>query len=189
MHIIELFILAVGLSMDAFAVAVCAGLGLKRVTFREALTVGLYFGVFQAAMPLIGYLAAALFADKIIAYDHWIVFALLCYLGVRMIVGSLKRDGNIAKDVSLGPAYMLPLAVATSIDALAAGVSFAFLRADIVPAVLLIGATTLVLSAAGVGVGSVFGLRFKSRAELAGGVILILMGLKVLNDHLGVVSF
>ena len=200
--------------MDAFAVAVCAGLTMKKVTLKNALIVGLYFGIFQAAMPLIGYYVATWFADKIIAYDHWIAFALLCFLGVKMIVESLRKDkdtetGNddIGKDTknrtdnnrdvksnsdknrsdntfSLGPVKMLPLAVATSIDALAAGVSFAFLRVSIIPAVSFIGLTTMVISMAGVKIGNIFGIKFKAGAEIAGGVILILIGIKILVEHL-----
>ena len=186
----ELVILAIGLSMDAFAVAVCAGIPMRRVTVKNALIVGLYFGVFQAAMPLIGYFAASLFAEKIKAFDHWIAFGLLAFLGVRMIIGNFKKEENCEdQPSSLKPGKMLPLAVATSIDALAVGVSFAFLRVDIVPAVSLIGAVTLVLSMAGVKIGKVFGSRFKSKAELMGGIVLVLIGLKILLEHLGVISF
>ena len=189
MNLIELFVLAVGLSMDAFAVAICAGLTMPKATFKKALIVGLYFGVFQAGMPLVGYFAASLFADKITAYDHWIAFALLCFLGGKMIWESRKKEeasGEIS-EASLGPKKMLPLAVATSIDALAVGVSFAFLRVSIVPAVSFIGFTTLAISMAGVKIGNVFGRRFKSKAELAGGVILVLIGLKILIEHLEVI--
>ena len=204
MSFIELFLLAVGLSMDAFAVAVCAGLTMKEATIKKQLVVGLYFGVFQAAMPLIGYLVASLFADYIISYDHWIAFALLCFLGTKMIIGCFKTEGcpdrecpaGICEDracpgkkpqssmaeASLKPAQMLPLAVATSIDALAVGVSFAFLRVSIVPAVSFIGITTFVISMAGVKIGQVFGIRYKSKAELAGGVILVLIGFKILLE-------
>jgi len=208
MSIIELFILAVGLSMDAFAVAICAGLTMPRVNVKKALVIALYFGVFQAVMPLIGYLAATLFADKIIAYDHWIAFALLCFLGGKMIWGSFKKEGCPDRQCPVGTCVdrlcpggkrpdgneasvnlwqMLPLAVATSIDALAVGVSFAFLHVSIIPAVLLIGITTFVISLAGVKIGNVFGRRFKSMAEMAGGVILVLIGLKILLEHLGVI--
>ena len=210
MRIIELFLLAVGLSMDAFAVAVCAGLAMPRAVLTKAVIIGLYFGVFQAVMPLIGYMAATFFAGYIIAYDHWIAFALLFFLGGKMAVGSLKSEGcpdrecpdDICSDrtcpggakpgkeeASAGPAHMLPLAFATSIDALAVGVSFAFLKVSIIPAVSFIGVTTLLLSIAGVKIGNVFGLRFKSKAELAGGVILVLIGFKILLEHMGIVSF
>ena len=206
MGLLELFILAVGLSMDAFAVAVCAGLTMPRATVKKAAIVGLYFGFFQAAMPLIGYLIATWFADRIIAYDHWIAFVLLCFLGGKMIVGSFKKKGCPDREcprepctdrecpegerpdggeASLRPAKMLPLAVATSIDALAVGVSLAFLQVSIVPSVAFIGVTTFALSMLGVKIGNVFGTRFKSKAELAGGVILVLIGLKILLEHLG----
>ena len=205
MNFIELFLLAVGLSMDAFAVAVCAGLTMTRINMKKTFIIGLYFGVFQAVMPLIGYLAATLFADRIIAYDHWIAFALLAFLGGKMIAGSFKQEGcpdricpdgtcddracpggekPDTRETSVKPAQMLPLALATSIDALAVGVSFAFLRVSIVPAVSFIGITTLVLSLAGVKIGNVFGTRFKSKAELAGGIILVLIGLNILIEHL-----
>jgi len=209
MTFVELFLLAVGLSMDAFAVAVCAGLTMPRATIKKAFIIGLYFGVFQAVMPLIGYMVAALFAEQIISYDHWIAFALLCFLGGKMIIGSFKKegcpdrkcpDGTCSdrtcpggkrpdnKEASLRPAQMLPLALATSIDALAVGVSFAFLRVNIIPAVSFIGITTLVISMLGVKIGNVFGVRFKSKAELAGGVILALIGFKILLEHLNIIS-
>ena len=174
--------------MDAFAVAVCTGLTLPKVTFQKAGAVGLYFGVFQAVMPLIGYFAATQFADQIIAYDHWIAFALLGFLGGKMIAGSFKKEGRSdderSREASLRPAKMLPLALATSIDALAVGVSFAFLQVDVVPAVLVIGLITLALSMIGVKLGHVFGVKFKSAAELIGGVILVLIGVNILLDHL-----
>jgi len=189
MGFIELFLVALGFSMDAFAVAVCAGLSMPKTNMKKALVIGLYFGVFQAAMPLIGYLAAALFASKITSYDHWIAFALLCFLGGKMIVGSFKNEVCPAGEASVKPAQMLPLAFATSIDALAAGVSFAFLRIDIVTAVSFIGVVTFAISLAGVKIGNAFGARFKSKAELSGGVILILMGLKILLEHLNIIDF
>jgi len=189
MNLIELLILAVGLSMDALAVAICAGLTMPKATMKKALIVGLYFGLFQAGMPLIGYFAGSLFADRITAYDHWIAFALLCFLGGKMIFGSFKKEEapGEAREASLGPKKMLPLAIATSIDALAVGVSFAFLRVSIAPAVAFIGVTTLAISMAGVKIGNVFGRRFKSKAELAGGVILVLIGIKILLEHLEVI--
>lgn len=187
---LELFILALGLAMDAFAAAICSGLGMQKVTLRKALTVGLYFGVFQGAMPLIGYGAAALFADKIKAYDHWVAFGLLCFLGGKMIWGSLKKqepgEESGWREGSLGPRKMLPLAVATSIDAMAVGVSFAFLKVQIVPAVSIIGVVTLLLSMVGVKLGNLFGSRFKSKAEFAGGLILCLIGIKILLEHLNI---
>ncbi|MDR2933467.1 MAG: manganese efflux pump MntP family protein [Oscillospiraceae bacterium] len=187
----ELVLIAVGLSMDAFAVAICKGLSMEKSGFGKALVVGLYFGVFQAAMPLAGYYLGSHFAARIEAYDHWIAFILLVIIGGKMVWESLRRekDGEACEETSLRPAVMLPLAVATSIDALAIGVSFAFLQVQIVPAVTLIGVVTLVLSMAGVKIGNVFGARFKSKAEFAGGLILILMGVKILLEHLGILSF
>ena len=178
----ELLILAVGLSMDAFAVAVCKGLSIRALMPRHAAVVGLWFGAFQALMPLIGWLLGAAFADMIAAVDHWIAFALLAFIGGNMIREALGGDEEDC-DPSLAPMTMLVLAVATSIDALAVGVTFAFLQVDILPAVLFIGVTTFILSAAGVKVGAVFGSRFKSKAELAGGLILIGMGIKILLEH------
>ena len=169
-----------GLSMDAFAVAICAGLAMSEISIKKALIVGLYFGAFQAGMPLTGYFAAALFADRISAYSHWIAFGVLCFLGGKMIVESFKKSEAPDKEYSLTPAHMLPLAIATSVDALAVGVSFAFLQVSIVPAVLLIGAVTLVISMAGVKIGKAFGAKFKSKAHLVGGIILALIGLTIL---------
>ena len=190
MSLFELFIIAVGLSMDAFAVAVCKGLSMRRATLKNALIVGLYFGVFQAAMPLIGYFLGISLADQITAYDHWIAFALLAIIGGKMIYESFHKDADgedEGGEVTLKK--MLPLAVATSIDALAVGVSFAVLRVSIFPAVTFIGVVTLTLSMLGVKIGNIFGAKFKSKAELAGGVILILMGTKILLEHLEVIRF
>ena len=172
--------------MDAFAVSICTGLPMRRLTWGKAVIVGLYFGVFQAGMPLLGYAAGTRFASAIEAYDHWIAFALLAFIGGKMLLEGLKPDDpeEMPPEPSLGLRRMLPLAVATSIDALAVGVGFAFLRVEVVPAVVCIGVVTLILSAAGVKIGHVFGLRFKSKAELAGGAILILMGVKILVGHL-----
>jgi len=182
--------LAAGLSMDAFAVSVCLGLKEKKHSVRNSLAAGLYFGVFQAVMPLIGFAAATLFAKKIIAFDHWIAFALLCFLGGKMIIGSFKRDpaqqAGTVKSFSI--AQMLTLAFATSIDALAVGVSFAFLDVRIIPAVLLIGMTTFLFSVCGVIIGSVFGTGLKSKAELTGGIVLVLIGIKIILEHLGLLS-
>ena len=171
--------------MDAFAVAVCAGLSLQKPVLGKALIMGLYFGIFQAAMPLAGYTAASLFASQIVAYDHWIAFALLCFLGGKMILGSFKKETSDSGGFSLRPSRMLPLALATSIDALAVGISFALLSVRIIPAVLFIGVITLVISMLGVKAGNVFGSKLKSKAELTGGIILVLIGLKILLEHLG----
>jgi putative Mn2+ efflux pump MntP len=186
MNIIELIFVAVSLSLDAFAAAVCIGLSPAGFSMRKALAVGLWFGLFQAAMPLIGYFAAVLFSDKVAAYAHWIAFFLLLFLGAKMIAGSFRGKNDTPPEGSLKPAYMLPLAVATSIDALAAGGSFALLRVPVIPAVLLVGGITLALSAAGVKIGSIFGTRFAAKAEFAGGVVLILIGVNILLEHTGV---
>ena len=178
----ELFILAVGLSMDAFAVAICKGLSLQKMEWRHGLLAGLYFGGFQAAMPFLGYLLGVRFQEAITSVDHWIAMILLGLIGVNMVKEALGQ-GEGEADPSFSVKAMLPLAIATSIDALAVGVTFAFLKVRILPAVSFIGITTFVLSAAGVKVGNVFGSRYKARAELAGGLILIGMGVKILLEH------
>lgn len=183
MSLTELFIIAIGLSMDAFAVAVCKGLAMPRMSWRGACIVGLYFGGFQAAMPFIGYMLGSGFSQGIQTYDHWIAFILLGIIGGNMVKESLSREEECANG-SLDMKNMTLLAVATSIDALAVGVTFAFLSVDIIPAVSFIGGVTFILSLAGVKTGNVFGCRYKSKAELAGGLILILMGLKILLEHL-----
>lgn len=188
MSLAELFIIAVGLSMDAFAVAICKGLAMKRSDIRSMAVVGLWFGGFQALMPVIGYLVGAQFREAITAVDHWIAFGLLAVIGGNMIREALSGGGE-DEDASLSPKAMVLLALATSIDALAVGVGFAFLDVNITAAAGFIGAVTFTLSAVGVKVGSVFGAKYKSRAEMAGGVILILMGTKILLEHLGIISF
>ena len=194
--------------MDAFAVAICAGLTMSNVNIKKALIVGLYFGVFQAAMPIIGFFAANLFAERVADYSHWIAFGLLGFLGVKMIIDSFKKGGcsdrnrkglagirsncacgceeqsrgdenSCGAEQSLKPSKMLPLAVATSIDALAAGVSLAFLQVSIIPAASFIGIITLAVSMVGVKVGNIFGLKLKSKAQLAGGIVLVLIGLRI----------
>lgn len=185
MDFVSLFILAVGLSMDAFAVSVCKGLALKNITPKKACIVGLWFGGFQALMPFIGYLLGSRFKQYITSVDHWIAFILLGIIGGTMIKEALSKDEDEADD-SLDIKTMFLLAVATSIDALAVGVTFAFLHVDIIPAVSFIGIITFILSAIGVKVGNVFGTKYKSKAELAGGIILIGIGLKILLEHLGV---
>lgn len=191
MSLFELFLIAVGLSMDAFAVAICKGLATGRVKLGQMVIVGLWLGIFQALMPLIGYLLGVNFSTLIQSIDHWIAFVLLGLIGANMIREALGGDEECCneEDASYSIRAMLPLAIATSIDALAVGVSFAFLSVDIVPAVSFIGVCTFILSAFGVKIGSVFGLRFKKKAEIAGGVILILMGAKILLEHLGLIAF
>ncbi len=182
----ELFVIAVGLSMDAFAVSIGKGLSVPETTPRQAAAVGLWFGGFQAAMPVLGYLLGSQFGSLITTYDHWIAFALLVLIGGKMILES--RSAGERVDPSFDARAMLPLAVATSIDALAVGVSFAFLNVDIVPAIIFIGVTTLVVSVVGLKLGNVLGARSKSRAEIFGGVILIGIGTKILLEHLGVLG-
>ncbi len=182
----DLFILALGLSMDAFAVSICKGLGLGKIRLKHMCLAGAWFGGFQALMPLIGFYLGRFFADIITAYDHWIAFLLLAVIGGKMIWEALDSDGPEDVDAAMDPKTMFILAVATSIDALAVGVTFAFLEVDILPAVLFIGCTTFLCSAVGVKVGSVFGAKYKQKAELAGGGALILIGLKLLLEGLGI---
>ncbi len=195
MSLIELFVIAVGLSMDAFAVAICKGLSLRKVSLKECTKVGLYFGGFQGGMPLIGFILGVQFKDYIVSIDHWIAFILLSFIGINMIRESREKDDEkgvvdlaevaAGEENELGFKSMIMLSVATSIDALAVGVTFAFLQVDIIPAVSFIGIVTFVLSMIGVKVGNIFGVKYKSKAEFAGGLILILMGIKILIEHLG----
>ena len=189
MGFFELFLIGIGLSMDAFAVAICKGLGMERINKRDALLLALFFGGFQALMPLTGYLLGSRFASYIERWDHWIAFVLLAFIGGNMIRESREQEEEEAKHGgSIRYRELFTLAVATSIDALAVGVSFAFLGVHIAPAVTLIGCTTFVLTLVGVWVGNLFGSRYKSRAELTGGIILILIGVKILLEHLGILG-
>ncbi len=195
MSLWDLFIIAVALSMDAFSVSICKGLSVRRLEKRQMAIAGVWFGGFQGLMPLIGYVLGVGFQGMITSIDHWIAFVLLGFIGFNMVREALGEDEEGACDCgsscSINPfaaREMLTLAVATSIDALAVGVTFAFLKVNIVFAVLFIGVTTFVLSAIGVKVGNVFGARYKSKAELFGGVVLIGMGLKILLEHLGVIG-
>ena len=183
MSLFELFIIAVGLSMDAFAVSVCKGLSMPRMQWKHALIIGLWFGAFQALMPALGYALGYQFRSVITRYDHWIAFILLGIIGFNMVRESFHREEECL-DCSIAPRNMFLLAVATSIDGVAVGVTFAFLQVLIVPAVCFIGVVTFLCSCAGVRIGNVFGVRFKSKAELAGGLILIAMGFKILIEHL-----
>ncbi len=183
----ELFLIAVGLSMDAFAVSVCKGLSVKKLSPRHAALVGIYFGGFQFLMPVVGWLLGYRFEQMITNVDHWIAFVLLCIIGGNMIKESFSKTEELNDD--FGFKTMLLLAVATSIDALAVGITFAFLEVDILPAAGLIGITTFLLSAAGIYIGRAFGAKYKTGAERAGGIILILIGLKILFEHLGIISF
>ena len=185
MGFFELLLIAVGLSMDAFAVSICKGLSLKNLKKRHAALVGLYFGGFQFLMPVLGWALGYRFEHVIVSVDHWIAFGLLTVIGVSMIREARHAD---ELDDDLGFKTMLLLALATSIDALAVGVTFAFLQVRILPAASLIGVTTFLLSVAGVYIGHLFGLRYKAKAEIAGGVILIFIGVKILLEHLGILQ-
>ena len=182
MGFLELMLLAVGLSMDALAVSICKGLAMDRVTMGRMVLLGLWFGGFQGLMPLLGWLRFSLY---ITAIDHWIAFALLAILGINMLREARSGDTEEAS-ASLGFRVMFAMAVATSIDALAVGITFAFLEVDILPAVCCIALTTFLLSSLGVKFGSLCGTRMQSKAEALGGVILILLGLKILLEHLGI---
>ena len=186
---IELLLIGVGLSMDAFAVSICKGLAMRRVNKKQAFVIGLFFGGFQALMPFIGWALGTQFESYITSIDHWIAFVLLAFIGGKMIAEAVRpEDENVEidkMDPPLDVKEMFVLAVATSIDALAVGVTFAFLHVNIVWAVTFIGCTTFILSAIGVKVGNVFGMKYKSKAEFVGGLILVLMGIKILLEHLG----
>lgn len=187
MSFIEIIILSIGLAMDAFAVSICKGLGMKKVTVKNELIVGGYFGIFQAIMPLIGYFIGVRFQEKITAIDHWIAFILLSIIGVNMIRESLGDDEDDEENESdLGFKTMIVLAIATSIDALAVGITLAFLKVNIITSAITIGILTMAISIIGVRIGNVFGTKYKSKAELAGGIILICIGLKILLQHLGI---
>lgn len=184
MTIIELLVIAVGVSMDAFAVSICKGLSVRKLRSRHAFSVAMWFGGFQALMPLVGYFIGIHFADFVTDVDHWIAFVLLAMIGGNMIKEAMEKSDTCEADPDFSFRKMLGLAVATSIDALAIGVSFAFLRINIWTAVLLIGATTAAFSGVGIRIGNLFGCRYKSKAEFAGGIILVVMGLKILIEHL-----
>ncbi len=185
MTLLELFILAVGLSMDAFAVSVCKGLATRKVEIRHYLTVGLWFGGFQALMPLIGFFLGSMFEEKISRYDHWVAFVLLVMIGANMIREALGDDDEKADD-SFSFTTMFVLAVATSIDALTIGIMFGITPdVNIAAAISFIGVTTFLFSAAGLGIGHAFGLKYKRKAEIAGGAILIFLGFRILAEHTG----
>lgn len=188
MSFIDLFITAIALSMDAFAVSVCKGLSVQRLSPKHCLTAGLYFGGFQALMPLIGCFLGISFSAIVENFDHWISFSLLAIIGANMIKESFSDEDDDC-NCSFGIKAMIPLAIATSIDALAVGVTFAFLKVNILSAVTLIGITTFLLSGLGVYLGNKFGSKYNSKAELAGGVVLILIGTKILLEHLNILSF
>ena len=183
MDLLTLLTLAVGLAMDAFAVSICKGLAMREKVLKKGIIVGLWFGVFQALMPTIGFFLGTQFKDQITSIDHWIAFVLLGLIGINMVKEALSNDEEQADD-SIAVKEMFMLAVATSIDALAVGITFAFLNVHIVSAAAMIGVCTFLISFAGVKIGNIFGTKYKSKAELAGGIILILLGFKILFEHL-----
>ena len=188
MGIIEIILIGIGLAMDAFAVSICKGLAMKKMNWNKALIVGLYFGIFQGIMPLIGYLLGSTFADLVKSVDHWVAFFLLGAIGTNMLIESLGKDKENSND-SVDIKTMTILSIATSIDALAIGISFAFLEVNVLFAAFVITIITFVLSVIGVKVGNVFGDKYESKAEFVGGAILILLGIKILLEHLGLLTF
>jgi putative Mn2+ efflux pump MntP len=194
MSFIELFLIALGLSMDAFAVSLCKGLRMQKVNYGHATVIALFFGGFQGLMPLIGWFLGTRFEQLITRYDHWVAFALLGFIGGKMLMEAFKKEEEESCDYSaennkLDIKELFILAIATSIDALAVGITFAFLQVDIITSVSLIGITTFILALVGVVLGNHFGVKYKQKAEIAGGVILIFIGLKILLSHLGIINF
>lgn len=187
MSLPELILIAFSLAMDAFAVSVCKGLAMRKLYVKNALIIAFYFGVFQALMPVIGYLLGFLFHDTIEIIDHWVAFILLSFIGIRMMMEARKEGEQVNDAVDFRT--MIILAIATSIDALAVGITFAFLQVSIAPAAILIGVITFGMALVGVKIGNVFGNRYRTWAALIGGVILILIGLKILLEHMGVIHF
>lgn len=189
MGIIELLFIGIGLSMDAFAIAICKGLGMRKLNLKQGVVIALFFGGFQALMPMLGWLLGSQFEAYIVSVDHWIAFVLLSFIGGKMIWDAVKGgdDGEGSYGFSIKELFLL--SIATSIDALAVGVTFAFLRTPILSSAFIIGCTTFVISLAGVFIGHKFGSRFEKGAEITGGVMLILIGFKILLEHLGIIAF
>lgn len=185
MGILGIIIIAIGLAMDAFAVSICKGLSMKKMSWKKGLIIGGYFGFFQGFMPLIGYLLGVGFQSKVEAVDHWLALILLAIIGIDMIKDAFSKDIEEKND-SVDFKEMIVLAIATSIDALAVGITMAFLDVNIILAILLIGIITFVISVIGVKIGNIFGDKYEKKAELAGGIILVLMGIKILVEHLGI---
>lgn len=189
MGIIEILLLGISLSMDAFAVSVCKGLSMKEINWKKAIIIGLYFGIFQALMPVIGYILGSTFESLVTNIDHWIAFVLLVLIGGNMIREALSKEENDNYNDDVDFKTMSILAIATSIDALAIGITFAFLNVNVSFAVTLIGITTFIISLIGVKLGNKFGSNYKSKAGIAGGIVLILIGIKILLEHLGIIAF
>ena len=186
MGIIEILLIAIGLAMDAFAVSVCKGLSMKKLCLKKTIIIGLYFGIFQALMPVIGYCLGVAFKDLVTQIDHWIAFILLGFIGINMLKEAFDKDSEGCND-NVDFRTMFVLAVATSIDALAIGITFAFLQVNVLIAILMIGIITFILSMIGVKIGNKFGNKYEKKAEIVGGLILILMGIKILLEHLGII--
>lgn len=184
MSFLEISLIGVGLAMDAFAVSICKGLAMKKMSYQKAIIIALFFGGFQALMPALGYILGTAFASKIAAIDHWIAFILLGLIGINMIKEALSKDEDECLDDTLRFGDLIMLSIATSVDALAVGITFAFFNVSIVLSTTVIGIITFIICVIGVKVGNVFGEKYKSKAELAGGVLLIIMGCKILMDHL-----
>lgn len=188
MNLIELLLLSIGLAMDAFAVSICKGISMKKMEWKKSCIIGLWFGGFQALMPVIGYFLGTTFESFVTNIDHWIAFILLSFIGINMLKESFCKE-NEESESDMSFKTMLILAIATSIDALAVGITFAFLKVDLILAICLIGITSFVLSIFGTKVGNKFGNKYEHKAEMIGGIILILLGLKILLEHLGVITF
>lgn len=184
MSIIEIVLIGIGLAMDAFAVSICKGLAMRKMNYRQAIIIAGFFGVFQALMPALGYLLGTTFANKIAVIDHWIAFILLAAIGLNMIKESCEKEESEIEDEGLKFGNLIMLAIATSIDALAVGITFAFFDVSLVTSISIIGIITFIICIIGVKVGNVFGEKYKNKAEFAGGLILILMGTKILIEHL-----
>ncbi len=189
MKIIEILLLGISLSMDAFAVSICKGLAMKKINWKKALIIGLYFGIFQALMPAIGYFLGSTFENLVTNIDHWIAFILLAFIGGNMIKEALAKEENNNCNDNVDFKTMLILAIATSIDALAIGITFAFLNVNLLLAITIIGITTFIISLIGVKLGNKFGRKYESKAGIMGGIILILIGLKILLEHLKIITF
>lgn len=186
MGTVELVLIAIGLGMDAFTVSICKGISMPKMNWVKAIIIGLYFGVFQALMPVIGFTVGKAFEEFVTAVDHWIAFVLLLIIGIKMIIDAFK-DENIRINDSIGWKVMTILAIATSIDALAVGITFAFLKVNLIFAVFIIGIITFILCIIGTKIGNAFGNKYEDKAEILGGIVLILIGTKILLEHLGII--
>ena len=186
MGILELILIAIGLGMDAFAVSICKGISMSKMNWKKAIIIGLYFGIFQALMPVIGFTLGKAFENLVTSIDHWIAFELLLIIGIKMIIDAFKED-NVSVNDSVNWKVMIILAIATSIDALAVGITFAFLQVNLLLAVSIIGIITFILCVIGTKIGNNFGNKFENKAEILGGIVLIFIGVKILLEHLNII--